>query len=152
MIAATCHTDRPAKQRGMCGACYERARRRRELPPRRRLVPSCHPDRPHHAKGLCKRCYGPTRDRRAGLLRQLYGLSRAEFEELVAAQEGRCAICHREALLVVDHDHDTGAIRALLCNSCNRALGLFGDDEDRLADAIVYLRAGRRPRLVGRSA
>lgn len=145
MTAATCHPDRPARQRGMCGACYERARRRGELPPITR-IPTCHPERPHHALGLCKPCYGERRDRREERLNQLYGMSRAEFDALAAAQGGRCAICRRKVGLVVDHDHETGLRRGLLCNACNRALGFFEDNPAVVEAAVAYLRRDRAAR------
>lgn len=61
-----------------------------------------------------------------------------------ASQQWRCAICSRKAYpagsrLVVDHDHATGAVRALLCSPCNSALGLMGDKPDRLKAAARYL-------------
>jgi len=141
MIAADCHPTRPRKHRGLCGACYERARRRQELERIPPIIPSCHPDRRHQARGLCKPCYGRTRDRRAGRLRQLYGLTREAFDAMVDAQGGRCRICGRNADLVVDHEHGSMLVRGLLCGTCNSALGLFGDDPVVIEAAARYLRA-----------
>lgn len=68
---------------------------------------------------------------------------------MLSIQGGVCAICkkperHRSngpkvKRLAVDHDHTTGEVRGLLCNNCNRALGLFGDDVTALQAAIDYL-------------
>jgi hypothetical protein len=78
---------------------------------------------------------------RSGYLRRKYGLAPAEFDFLVVAQAGRCAICNREdgKELRVDHDHKTGIVRGLLCGSCNRAMGLFHEDPNRFRSAEMYL-------------
>ncbi|MCP3800215.1 endonuclease VII domain-containing protein [Allokutzneria sp. A3M-2-11 16] len=81
------------------------------------------------------------RDRR---YRTRYGINIAVVDDLRAAQHYRCAICgrHEDALprgLCVDHDHITGTVRALLCQSCNSALGLFNDCPDSLSAAVHYL-------------
>lgn len=61
------------------------------------------------------------------------------------AQEGRCAICKKEEdcprhkYLSIDHDHKTDKIRALLCNTCIKAIGLFEDSINLLENAIEYL-------------
>ena len=71
-----------------------------------------------------------------------YGLSAAEFEVLAAAQNGACAICakvYESAKLHVDHDHDSGKVRALLCGSCNRAIGMLKDDPALCRAAADYL-------------
>lgn len=102
----------------------------------------CHPDRRHFAKGQCRPCYAndPVSKRRA--LLATYGLTVTAFDAMVATQGGRCAICRRvpDERLHIDHDHETGAIRGLLCASCNRGLGLLGDDEARLEAALAYMR------------
>ena len=67
-------------------------------------------------------------------------LSLEQFEELVAAQEGKCAICGVEPdLLYVDHDHVTGRVRELLCHSCNVLLGYGKDSADVLDLGVSYL-------------
>jgi hypothetical protein len=60
----------------------------------------------------------------------------------VARQNGRCALCGgppTERGLVIDHCHRSGKVRALLCSSCNKGLGFFRDDPERLTAAITYL-------------
>lgn len=76
-----------------------------------------------------------------------YDLTIEEYEELVEAQDGLCAIClqtpgpwaGRKYTLVIDHNHQNGKTRGLLCNTCNRVLGLFGDDIGRFLNAVNYL-------------
>jgi hypothetical protein len=61
-------------------------------------------------------------------LRHEYGLTGADFEKMVEEQGGCCAICKNPpeyGKLVVDHNHDTGAVRQLLCNDCNTSLGFI---------------------------
>lgn len=79
--------------------------------------------------------------RRCGLLGK-HELSPEAYDELLLAQDYRCAICRRDAELIVDHDHATDRTRGLLCRSCNVALGLLADDPPRLTAARHYLENG----------
>lgn len=74
-----------------------------------------------------------------------YGLTDAEFDVIKASQGGVCAICggppNGQGLdYHVDHDHDTGKVRGLLCMHCNNGLGHFQDRIDVLEKAVEYLK------------
>lgn len=81
-----------------------------------------------------------------------FGITPERYEELLAAQGGGCAICHspdpgKGKRFAIDHDHNCcpgrvtcgKCIRGLLCQKCNRGLGLFNDDPDRMEAAVRYL-------------
>lgn len=95
-------------------------------------------------------CAGQARkDRHAAVERRRrrlaeYGLMDGEYEQMEAAQGGKCVICKDEPAagdkLVIDHDHSTGAVRDLLCRSCNTGLGAFRDKPELMLEAIEYLR------------
>lgn len=80
-------------------------------------------------------------------LTRKYGISLEEYDALYERQEGGCAICglpqmsKRNTRLCVDHDHETGEVRGLLCDGCNRGIGLLKDDYRLLERAAGYLRA-----------
>jgi hypothetical protein len=85
--------------------------------------------------------------RRGWYLGKRYGITMEQYEEMFVAQGGACAICgleprqkHRnDTRLCVDHCHETGKVRALLCNSCNIGLSKFKDDSVLLQRAQWYL-------------
>jgi recombination endonuclease VII len=82
------------------------------------------------------------RRQRNHTLRRKYGLSVDEFERMAEEQGGLCAACGREPSAVglqVDHCHETGAVRALLCKSCNSAAGHANDDPAQLRLIADYL-------------
>ncbi len=84
------------------------------------------------------------RYRKGWELKHRYGLSVGEYREMASQQGSRCAICRQEAdPLVVDHDHATGKVRALLCHKCNRLLGFVNDDPAWLRAALDYLSSHR---------
>jgi recombination endonuclease VII len=68
------------------------------------------------------------------------GQRSVEFDEMLAAQEGRCAICGAPGPRHLDHDRRTGWVRGLLCFNCNGGLDRFREDPELLAEAISYLK------------
>lgn len=70
-----------------------------------------------------------------------YGLSPEEFQAMHDKQEGKCAICLTVPSdgLVIDHSHKTNKVRELLCNRCNPAVGMIGEDPTIAVKIINYL-------------
>lgn len=102
--------------------------------------------RPDGLAYICRSCWA-TYQRNASLLRR-FGIDAKTFDRILAQQHGGCAICgttkglqvgSRELRLAVDHDHTTGAVRGILCHSCNNGIGRFGDDPALLRRAADYL-------------
>lgn len=114
-------------------------------------------------QGYCKECSKGARkgylernrekDRRASLkarLKKSYNLSLEDYELMMVEQENKCYICKNEEsvgrkykgkqMLSVDHCHKTGKVRKLLCQMCNRVLGLVKEDKQALENMIQYLK------------
>jgi hypothetical protein len=75
--------------------------------------------------------------------RTRYGLTPEAYTAMLDAQDGRCASCGDgldAAIPHIDHDHGTGAVRAILCAGCNVALGRLQDDSGRVAKLLEYIR------------
>ena len=77
-----------------------------------------------------------------------YGITAEEYYDMLEAQDNKCAICESSEVnneritsnkLFIDHCHETGKVRGLLCSKCNHALGLLNDDVNLLQKAINYL-------------
>lgn len=74
-----------------------------------------------------------------------YGLDLKDYEKMLKAQNYKCAICgspppnNRKTRLAIDHCHTSGKVRGLLCDRCNRSIGLLKDDVSVLESAIKYL-------------
>ena len=79
-----------------------------------------------------------------------FGMTVEQYDDLLIAQGNVCAICTKPETsrsgagvikrLAVDHNHSTGKVRGLLCENCNRGLGLFKEDEGIMQSAISYLK------------
>jgi len=85
------------------------------------------------------------KDNRKWRLKNHYGLTEDQYDEMFLNQEGRCAICqrHRDELkevLAVDHNHSTGKVRQLLCRPCNSVLGYIKEDVDIALNLVEYIR------------
>lgn len=116
----------------------------------RNLPLSAHYKKP---RAWCKACTRKAQryshDPRKALKQRLwrdYKLTIQEYEGMVFEQMGVCPICGEWPQLVrgqrlhVDHDHQSGKVRDLLCHACNAGLGNFRDDPERLRSAIEYLK------------
>ena len=75
-----------------------------------------------------------------------HGISTAVFYQLVEEQSGQCVICGAklDSDLQIDHDHQTGRVRGLLCRGCNTAIGLLHDSIELCLAAGIYLERGRK--------
>jgi hypothetical protein len=72
-------------------------------------------------------------------IRKNYGLTREEYDELISIYNSSCGACGSTVSICVDHDHDTGIVRGMLCRKCNAALGLLGDKIDGVLNLLEYL-------------
>ena len=68
-----------------------------------------------------------------------YGITLEEYEQMIQSQNSCCKICERSEKLFIDHCHTTGAVRGLLCNQCNVALGMVRDNPATLSRMKEYL-------------
>ena len=94
----------------------------------------------------------PTRAKKS-YIKSTYGLTWEEYTKLYNSQQGKCAICNkyitievdksRTSTACVDHNHETGEVRGILCDSCNKGIGYLKDNIMILENAIKYLNRGR---------
>ncbi|MEU2727725.1 endonuclease VII domain-containing protein [Streptomyces griseoviridis] len=94
--------------------------------------------KPDGSRG-CKRCHND------GVRKCLYGIGPEVYDAMLESQGNSCAICRQEfrhtgirAIANIDHNHETGKVRALLCENCNKAFGLVGENVETLAAMIAY--------------
>lgn len=80
-------------------------------------------------------------------MKRTFGITLVEYKEMLAKQNGRCAICKIKkpgsnfGRMEIDHCHTTGKVRGLLCHNCNAGLGHFIDNVELLSVAIEYVKS-----------
>ena len=102
----------------------------------------------HGRRPICKPCWNSARVRyespeqkRKWYIKWAYRITPKQYDDILATQDGVCAICCKlpKDRLHIDHDHTTGQVRGLLCQPCNLALGHLHDSVYNLQSAISYL-------------
>lgn len=88
-------------------------------------------------RSTCRPCR--TVQSRDSQIRTRYGFERDEYEAFLESHNFECDVCGSKKNLGVDHDHESGIVRGLLCSNCNTALGLVKDSNERLEALIDYL-------------
>jgi len=146
--------------RGYCQYHYDRQRRYGDLTtrPKQLTCEDCNQvfdvRRTGNLPVVCDSCFTKRHrakqraDRRRKGLWELYKMTLDDYKKMHEEQQGKCLICNQKTKgrgekknqLAVDHCHETGKIRGLLCNYCNTGLGLFRDDMQLLKKAINYLK------------
>ncbi len=149
-----CGKERKLPAKGLCSPCYNRSRRKADPAYAARCAERSKKWRSENRERvnfLNKRSRDNNpeaqkiRNRRY-ILKQ-YGLTEDDYVELCEKQSYRCAVCSVHAndincSLSVDHNHDTGKVRGLLCRKCNQGIGLLQDSPDILRLALNYLERG----------
>lgn len=99
-----------------------------------------YPENPPRKVDGARICYACNEDNRR---KQVYGLTSEQYAEMYAKQKGKCDTCKRAFKnskdTHIDHEHDSGVVRAILCGGCNLILGHAGDDADRLRALAAYV-------------
>jgi hypothetical protein len=165
------------KLRSRCKDCYKAARQRRlsgQLLPLEKMCSICGQRKPlaafhkspvclYGVESYCKACKAEKRRTyntlypqrvRDSDLKGMYGITVEEYQQMLAQQDGLCAICgvgseDGAEPLVVDHNHTTGSVRGLLCALCNALVGYAREDIAILARAAAYLYEEQHPEQRG---
>lgn len=101
-------------------------------------------------QSICRKCGSEKKKEMKGYYREQhlkskYGITSKDYEDMLEAQDCKCAICGIEEKycenqrLAVDHDYESGKVRALLCKKCNQGIGLLQDSSEFAYNAYQYL-------------
>ncbi|MFJ4618656.1 endonuclease VII domain-containing protein [Streptomyces sp. NPDC088812] len=126
----------------------KKVRERVSVPEGFKRCPQCEDIKPHSewernksaSDGWASYCRVCRAERnRISYFQRKYGLTPTERDAMVASQKGLCVICLKAPAVHVDHCHETGKVRGVLCFNCNSAIGKLGDDPDAVRRAAAYL-------------
>lgn len=152
-IMCKVHSDRPARIRGLCLNCYQK------------WLKMTNPEYAKNQLRRCKEWQAKNKERCREIYKKHYLKQNSEYnhvkklmnnywmtpddyDKLVADQNGVCAIClkppKKGIRLHVDHDHETGIIRGLLCFRCNFGMTYFSEDQNHLKRASQYLKQANK--------
>jgi hypothetical protein len=128
--------DREGVLRSQCRECVSEAARKRRA------------ENPEKKQAANQKYRGSNPDAgRGSHLKRHYGISLEDYDRMLKEQGGVCKICREECKtgrrLAVDHCHETGKVRGLLCYNCNRGLGHYQDSIELLQNATEYLKESR---------
>ncbi|EOF7676828.1 endonuclease domain-containing protein [Pseudomonas aeruginosa] len=148
------HPERSVEAKGLCGSCYDRDLKSRNPEYKKRQSARSsewarkNPDRASQARKKWQSKHSSSelyKIRRRSQLKALCGIELDDYELRYSEQSGLCAVCGVfRKTLCVDHCHSTGRVRGLLCQQCNSAIGLLGDNEEGVERALRYLQGKER--------
>ncbi|MFI1506431.1 endonuclease VII domain-containing protein [Streptomyces sp. NPDC020597] len=136
----------------------KKVREKVAVPPGHKRCPQCESVKPHAEwevnksssdgwSSYCRECRAERN--RISYFKRKYGLTPKELDALITSQRGVCCICLAAPAAHVDHCHETGRVRGVLCFSCNAALGQFKDRPDVIRRAATYVEGNAwKPTLV----
>lgn len=147
-VCSCCKEEKPLIDFGESPAY--KGGRRAQCNPCRAFKQRCYIDRSPEIRESLRRKRKPlAKDSlRRQKLRVKYGITPEQFDEILTGQGGVCAICGTDRpggkhnAFCVDHCHETGKVRGILCYLCNVALGRIGDSYESAKRFLDYLRDG----------
>ena len=147
-----------SKYRGQCKICQRSARNRPKEKARGKIYREEHaeeirrkkkeylsnPENIEKSRAYAREYHRKNPQRQRDRLFKKYGITAQQYDEMLLSQNGGCAICGKEKNgkkmnFVIDHNHLTGNVRALLCTQCNAGIGNFMDSPSLLRQAATYL-------------
>jgi len=142
---ASCH-DKPLYAHNLCRSCYEKELRARNPDYAARQRTNCrewcklHAEQKKRTDAAYRKKLDPALRWARSIAR--YGITPIQYEQQLKRQKGCCAICGKKPTkqrLAIDHNHETGVIRGLLCFRCNFGLSWFQEDAELLAKASKHV-------------